>query len=505
MNVSRFESSLTYCIISKLLLLLDDDTIAELARVNHGVRTKITPFNEYWRGLYGHRFHWRYVKTELGFLLWYRNKLWRETNQWPIDTVVDWPSDAVNGYRNDSNINWYLAYHYRRHLETNWRGLNNQRECYEEYSIGADGTNLECCWPINAAAIFVSGIHSCGSTMVCLRPSELPMNIESAPPVGSSIVSCPFLTSNQLPTPRPGVNYWLNVVVANEYYKLVEYKDGYYAGPTYSDQVWISIKFSFQFDQESYTIKSSGRWAVFFLYDDPSEIWLMNMATGQEYSLAGTIRSSSFIVCSDQHSITFLNYNNDTTSNIVTWELVCSRLLLSGNLESHTTICSQLQLPQPIDHLQITSLDTGYIYATSRRSYKKPIISIYSIKATDEPQQPICSFKQVYSVFRLNRTSAVVQVHGSYKIVDLISGNVMRSFNFSSCSRIHPIIGSLCLFSHYNYFPIIDISNGKPTNNGINCLDKDQGAYYVYPTFFLFHQYTITESIIFDFTTLANN
>jgi hypothetical protein len=96
MDVSRFELLLTSCIISQLLLLLDDDMIVELARMNRNMRTKSTSFNKYWRRFYEHQFHWRYIKTELGFLLWYHNELWRDTNQWPIGTVIGWYSD-ING------------------------------------------------------------------------------------------------------------------------------------------------------------------------------------------------------------------------------------------------------------------------------------------------------------------------------------------------------------------------------------------------------------------------
>jgi hypothetical protein len=122
-------------------------------------------------------------------------------------------------------------------MENDWCGLTNQREFYEEHYISANGTNLEVFRPMDVATIFVSETTSYGSNAICLRPSELPMDIESMSTVTSDIVSCPLLTPDQLPPPRPGSNYWSTVIVTNGHYKLVEYKDSYYVRLIFNDQL----------------------------------------------------------------------------------------------------------------------------------------------------------------------------------------------------------------------------------------------------------------------------
>ncbi|RKP27390.1 hypothetical protein SYNPS1DRAFT_26949 [Syncephalis pseudoplumigaleata] len=491
MPCSRLELLLVSRAADRLLSMLDDDALLELELAGRGVQAKIRMAGTYWRGLYGRRYPWRYVTTERALLLSYRNQCWRAANKSPIGLA-------------------HSAFCYRQRVEANWRGLRHQHRCYPQYAIGGNISDEAAHRAMCASSIFLGEPDFAGTDMVCLRPSMLPARISDAPTVESSIVSCTRLSAEQLPPPRPGVHYWQSIIATNEHYTLVQHKDGYYARPTYGDHAWIKIDMPILggFDDNAYAVRSSGRWVFISTYRaiTHSEAWLVNMATGHARDMADQLCSSDFIVASDHASVTLVSYSHCASDPLaIAWRLVRCSLLpaASTTTEKHqlaqTIMQGQYRLPQPIDRPKISPLDAGYVYISDSQAYEKPIVAIYPIGAASL-QHPVCSFRRVYSIFRLNRTSAVVHVHGAYHIVDLPRGTVMRSFVFSACSRIHPIIGPLCLFSHYNYFAIIDISRGQPTGRGINCLDKGQGTYHLHPSFFLFQQYMMQEVSIFDFT-----
>ncbi|KAI9594131.1 hypothetical protein BDF19DRAFT_446038 [Syncephalis fuscata] len=391
-----------------VLLCLSDDELQELELTNHGTQTFLKQSNQYWRGLYGRKFHWRYVRCEEYALIWYRNKVWRKQGQ-PAGSVVDLLGDSL-GNTAFLGVNWRLAYNHRLLIERNWREAKFVSQSYEHYSLSNRFDTRA--WSSCSSATCIMPISGDVKNVVIIRPSELPATIDDAIPLVDHTVA--GVTSNSFSQ----LYRHVAPIVPNDYYTVIRLKDDIWSRPTYSDHQWKRLELSFctGYSVDSFRFRSSGRWVIFFKTPDPCKNWLVNLLTGQYHEISG-VSLASFSTYSDKNGIQLFDLDTNRPfdmngdrffdQNSISWNQTYYQLSSSG-FKSEVVSSGSFNLPEQTGHCNANPLSVEFTYLQVLCNQELHL-AIYSTKNTGA-QEPIFTFKNASTASLINRWHAIVKL-----------------------------------------------------------------------------------------------
>ncbi|KAI9592880.1 hypothetical protein BDF19DRAFT_450454, partial [Syncephalis fuscata] len=470
-----------------LLKKLDDDALLELECTSRAIHTSLRQSNQYWRGCYGRSFHWQYVEHEQDFLMWYRNKIWREFRRGknaPVDLL-----DNLEEHWAFSGVNWKMAYQYRLTVQDNWLGKHHRQWHYDEYSPETiSGIHI---MPTSASSIPLKLVNQESVRLTYLRPAEMPGNITTA------LNDIPTLST--FDKTEDGHARHVKPIISNGCYTVVEARNTFFVRPTYSDDKWVPFEipgFSYHHNDFKRTI-TFGRWVVFRGYSDQDPIWLVNLATCQYSRLPLNIQYVHAIIAAETDSVVLLTAPTASSQYRIDWRQYRCDLLTNGlvvDLLSKGYFC----ITAKSDRVAISRLGPDYVYVEYQNNGMYPTLAIYDANVTGG-QEPLCCFEEAWPAYRLDRTTALVETQYFCNIVDLVTGDILHAYSYGALLNLKPILGGFFLSTGKNSTQIIDVYSGIPKTTIVTTKQVNWPLIEVYSTFLFFKPISGAVSI-FDFT-----
>ncbi|KAI8049154.1 hypothetical protein BDF22DRAFT_746223 [Syncephalis plumigaleata] len=446
---------------------LDDTELLELECTSHITRAILRQSNEYWRGCYGRRFCWYYVEHEQDFLLWYRNKVWRESQR-PNGASIDL-LDRTGKYTAFTGVNWRSAYQYRVMVQQNWLGKQHRHWCYDEYaSDTVAGVHI---MPTSASSIPLKLVNNGDVRLAYLRPAEIPTDIDTAFTDAPTLSTFDQMEYGPVKHAKP--------IISNGCYTVVESNGVFYVRATYSDNKWTPIEIR-GFIEHSSDFKRTitfGRWVVFRGYSEQDPSWLINLATRQHAQLPQNIRYVHAILSAKDTSITLLTASTSSSRYRVDWYKYRCSFTSTGKLAASCVDMGYYQITAISDRVAITSLGPDYAGG----------------------QEPLCYLEEAWPAYRLDRRRALVETQYFCNIIDLPTGHVLHAYNYGALLNLKPILGGLFLSTGRNSTQIIDVYSGVPQTTIVTTKQINWPLIKVYSTFMFFKPVSGAISI-FDFT-----
>jgi hypothetical protein len=469
---------------------LDDTELLELECTSHTIYSVLRQSNEYWRGRYGRRFCWYCVEHEQDFLLWYRNKVWRESQR-PSRSSIDL-LDKAGEYTAFTGVNWKAAYQYRLMVQQNWLGKQHRHWHYDEYSSDTvAGVHI---MPTSASSIPLKLVNDDDVRLAYLRPAEIPTNIDTA------FKGTPTLsTFDQV---EYGLAKYAKPIISNGYYTVVESNNVFYVRPTYADNKWTPIEIPGFINNSSdfKRIITFGRWVIFRGYSDRNPSWLVNLATHQYAQLSQSIQYVHAILSAEETSVTLLTAATSSSKYRVDWYKYRCNFISSGKLSAECIDMGYYQITAISDRIAINSLGPDYVYVEYQTNGIYPTLAIFNT-TNSGGQEPLCHLEEAWPAYRLDRRRVLVETQYFCNIIDLPTGHILHAYNYGALLNLKPILGGLFLSTGRKSTQVIDVYSGIPKATIVTTNQINWPLIKVYSTFMFFKPVSGTVSI-FDFTVI---
>ncbi|RKP25320.1 hypothetical protein SYNPS1DRAFT_22702 [Syncephalis pseudoplumigaleata] len=469
---------------------LGDADLLELECTSRTVHAVLRRSDQYWRGCYGRRFHWRHVAHEQDFLLWYRNKVWRESRR-PGMSSVDLLDGAAE-HAAFAGVSWKAACQYRLLVQHNWLGKQHRHwRCDEHAADAVSGIHI---MPTSASSIPLKVVSEERVRLTYLRPAEIPHSIDSVladtPP--------PLLPASD-PVASSEARH-IKPIISNGCYTVVESRGTFFVRPTYSDHTWVPFALP-GFPNRSGDFKRTltfGRWVVFRGYGEEDAAWLVNLATRQYAQLPPTIRYVHAILSADPEGVVLLTAPTASTRYRVDWCRYRCRLASCGRPAIELLSAGFFCITAVSDRIAISSLGPDYAYIEYQTAGIYPTLAIYDITEDGGPE-PLCHLDEAWPAYRLDRRRAMVETQYFCNIIDLPTGDILHAYNYGALLNLKPILGGLFLSTGMKSTQIVDVYSGIPQATIVAAKQVNWPLIQVYSTFLFFKPVSGAVSI-FDFT-----